>query len=171
MLKIGYAKWIITAFMSLGFVVLSAQSYQLHTVYIYSFIRYVQWPSPLNEGDFTIGVLGDSPITEHLEKMALTKKAGARTIVIKKFNGPGDVTGTNILFIANSASEMLSSVKEKALSNNTLIISEKEGLGMEGSGINFVERNGKLAFELNKSSVDEAELKVSSELSRLAIVI
>ncbi|QSE96607.1 YfiR family protein [Fulvivirga lutea] len=171
MLKVGFSKWIITALLSLGAVVASAQSYQLHTVYIYSFIRYIQWPAPLNEGDFTIGVLGDSPIIEHLEKMAASKKAGARSIVIKKFNGTGDVSGTNILFISKSASEMLTEVKAKALSNNTLIISEKEGLGMEGSGINFVERNGKLAFELNKSSVDEAQLKVSSELSRLAIVI
>ena len=169
MLKVGFKKLVITVLMSLGALISTAQNYQLHTVYIYSFIRYIQWP--VNDGDFTIGVLGDSPIIQHLERMASSKKAGARSITIKTFSNPGDVTDTDILFISKPASDMLSAVKSKSVSNNTLLISEKEGLGMDGSGINFVERNGKLAFELNKASVDEAGLKVSSELSRLAIVL
>lgn len=147
----------------------SAQSYQLHAVYIYSFIRYIQWPN--NTGNFTIGVLGESPINSHLDNMAATKKAGSRTIVIKKFSSASEVTPTDILFIANSVEESVEAFKSTSISNNTLIITEKEGQGMAGSAINFIEKNSKLAFELNKSSIEEAGLKVSSELARLAIII
>ncbi len=146
-----------------------AQNYQLHAVYIYSFIKYVQWPGE-NES-FTIGVLGDTPLLSHLEKMAASKKAGNRPIVIVKFQSVESIKPTNILFVSNTTSEEIDSLLEKSEKNNSLLITEKEGLGMAGSAINFVERNGKLAFELNKSSIDNAGLKVSSELSRLAIII
>lgn len=56
-----------------------SQNYQLHSVFIYSFTRYVQWPDEYNKGDFEIVVLGDSPITEELQKLAQAKK-GRRPI-------------------------------------------------------------------------------------------
>ena len=147
----------------------SAQSYQLHTVYIYSFIKYVQWP--VEQGDFTIGVLGESPITDHLTKMSQTKKAGARNIVIRNFVSANDVEPTDILFVAETSSPELVNLLDRLQAGHTLVITEKEGMAAEGSAINFVIRNGKLAFELNKSSTDMAGLKISTELSRLAIII
>ena len=53
---------------------LRAQSYQTHSVFLFSFTRYVQWPDEMNKGDFDILVLGDSPITPELKKMANVKK-------------------------------------------------------------------------------------------------
>ena len=146
-----------------------AQNYQLHTVYIYSFIRYIQWPD--NSGDFTFGVLGDSPINTHLEKMASSKKAGARTIRIIRFSNVDVIRPTDILFISKSVEDSVESFVVTTSNNHTLTITEKEGEGMAGSAINFIEKNGKLAFELNKSSIEKAGLRVSSELSRLAIII
>ena len=55
---------------------LLAQNYQLHSVFLYSFTRYVQWPEESNTGDFDILVLGDSPILPELKKMADLKKVG-----------------------------------------------------------------------------------------------
>ena len=51
-----------------------AQTYRMHSVFIYSFTRYVQWPAAYNQGDFEILVLGDSPILEELKAMAQAKK-------------------------------------------------------------------------------------------------
>lgn len=169
MKRVGLLKGIVVLIMSLWVSVAVAQNYQLHTVYIYSFIRYVQWPSV--EGDFVIGVVGDSPIIDHLKKMAAAKKAGTRDIIVKEFASSASVSATDILFVSKSASESFEEIKSKVNTANTLLITETEGLGMEGSAINFVERNGKLAFELNRHSVEEAGLKVSTELTRLAIII
>ena len=162
-------------FFALAIVILGsatyAQNYQLHSVYIYSFIRYVQWPEGNTSEDFVIGVLGDSPVIPHLEKMAEVKKAGNRTIVIRKFGTIDEVMGSEIVFVAKESGSHLKSLLDKLGAANTLIITEEEGLGLEGSNINFVIRGGKLAFELNKSAMERADLKVSTELSRLAIII
>ncbi len=148
-----------------------SQNYQLHSVYIYSFIKYVQWPAEDVEGDFLIGVVGDSPIVEHLQKMASIKKAGSRKIVIKKYNNVAEVQQTHMLFIAKELSNQLPTILKNTGKMHTLLITEEEGMGAEGSNINFVIRKGRLAFEMNKAAMQRASLKVSNELTRLAIVI
>ena len=63
-----------------------AQSYKMHTVFIFSFTRYIQWPDAYNGGDFEILVLGDSPIVDELKSMAQVKKVGDRAIKVTKIN-------------------------------------------------------------------------------------
>ena len=53
----------------------------------------------------------------------------------------------------------------------TLIISDQEGFGQMGSVINFVDKNGKLKFELNQDQVDRRGLQVSDKLKNIAIII
>lgn len=149
-----------------------AQNYQLHSVYIYSFIRYVQWPDGETSDDFVIGVIGDSPLIPHLERMAEVKKAGTRNIVIKKFTTVNDAESScDVLFLSKEAGNQLQPLLQKVGSESVLVITEAEGMAREGSCINFVIRDGKLAFELNKAAMERAGLKVSTELSRLAIII
>lgn len=160
----------ILTFLFLG-TAIHAQNYQLHSVYIYSFIRYVQWPGEDNSSDFVIGVLGDSPLVPHLEKMAQVKKAGNRSIVIKTFNTVSEVENCEILFMSKESGNQLAGLLSQLKGQNTMVITEEEGMAKEGSNINFVVRNGKLAFELNKAAMDRSQLKVSTELTRLAILI
>ncbi len=147
------------------------QNYQLHAVYMYQFIKYIKWPDNTSSGDFVIGVLGESPATEYLQKMADTKKAGARNIVLKKFDTPSEIAQTHMLFIGKGTTNDMASILEYTENTNTLLVTEEEGFGLEGSNINFVVRNGRLVFELNQSAMDRENLKVSAELAKLAIVI
>lgn len=152
-------------------VLVQAQNYKLHSVFIYSFTRYVQWPDAYNNGDFTIHVLGESPITEELKAMAQSRKVGERTIKIIKINSPAEIKPCNILFVPSSRSAQLNEVINKVSNQSILIITEDPGLGAKGSNINFINKDGKLAFELNQSAVNKQGFKVSVELTRLAILI
>ena len=147
-----------------------AQNYQLHSVYIYSFIRYIQWPED-DSPEFVIGVLGDSPILPHLQKMAEVKKAGDRKIVIKLFNNTGDITPCAMLFKAKESEVLLEEIMPLLNGGHTMLITEEDGLATEGSNINFVLKDSKLVFELNSQAMEKSNLKVSTELTRLAVVI
>ena len=146
------------------------QNYQLHSVYIYSFIKYVQWPKNA-DAEFVIGIYKDSQIREHLEKMATVKKAGNKAIVVKRIDDINSVPNVHMLFIPKEASSELEVIVKKMSGSNTLLITEGEGTGAKGSNINFVVKSGKLAFELNRKAMERENLKVSSELTRLAIII
>lgn len=164
-------KTVLTALFLFGVLISQAQNYNLHTVFIYSFTRYVIWPEGYNQGEFEILVLGDSPIIEALQKMAQAKKVGERSIKVTRINGPSEIRKCNILFVPSARSSELEEVVAKVSNQSILIITEETGLGLKGSNINFVMREGKLAFELNQSAVSRQNLKIANELSRLAILI
>lgn len=148
-----------------------AQNYKVHTVFMYSFTRYVQWPAEYNQGDFEIMVLGDSPILDELNEMAKSRKAGDRTIKITKINSPSDIRKCNMIFVPDSKAGQIGKVLGSVGSQSIMVVSESDGAGLQGSDINFVIKDGKLAFELNQAAVSKKNLKVSIELSRLAILL
>ncbi|PZR36579.1 MAG: DUF4154 domain-containing protein [Azospira oryzae] len=148
-----------------------AQNYKLYTVFMNSFTRYIEWPAELNVGDFEIYVLGESPIVSELKNMAEIKKVGDRTIKITQIKSVSEIRKCNILFVPSDKSGLLGDVLTKLGPSSTLVVTEQEGLGQKGSGINFVEKSGKPTFELNNAALGKAKLKASSELSRIAIII
>lgn len=148
-----------------------SQDYRIHSVFIYNFTKYIQWPSSAQSGDFVIGVLGNSPMVQSLEKLASERKIGNRSMVIKKFNSVDQVSQCHMLFIPESNSNDLEAALAKIGGQSTLIMTERQGLGSRGSGINFIVVDGKQKFELNKAATEKAQLKVSNELTSLAIVI
>lgn len=162
---------LVVIFFALGFESASAQTYKMHTVFIFSFTRYIQWPDAYGAGDFEIMVLGDSPIVEELKSMAQLKKVGDRNIKVTKISAPSEIRKCNILFVPASKSAQIMEVLGKVTSQSILVITEEPGLGVKGSNVNFITKDGKLAFELNQSAATRQGLKVSNELSRLAILI
>lgn len=156
---------------TLSFSFSQAQNYKLHSVFIYSFTRYVIWPDTYSQGDFEILVMGDSPIIEELKGMAQAKKVGERTIKVTKISSPSEIRKCNMLFVPSGSSSQLNDVVTKVSNQSILIITEEPGLGLKGSDINFIQKDGKLAFELNQSAVNKQNLKIANELSRLAILI
>ncbi|MBL6445058.1 YfiR family protein [Fulvivirga sp. 29W222] len=150
----------------------SIQSYsqatddQVKTVFVFNFTRYIQWPT--NESNFTIGILGDDTALEKaFQDMASKKSTSGKKIIIKSFASASETNNCNILYIPKDQSSQFSRVKSQDL-KNVLIITEKAGLGRQGSGINFIEVNGKMRFEINKGEIERAGLKVSSQLLGLA---
>ncbi len=164
-------KILLVSIILLGAQLSFSQNYKLHSVYMYSFTRYILWPDAYNQGDFEILVLGDSPIFEELKTMAQAKKVGDRVIKVTKISNPADVRKCNMLFVPASKSGKIADVLAKVADQSILVITEEAGLGAKGSNINFIIKDGKLVFELNQGSINKQNLKVSSELSRLAILI
>lgn len=154
-----------------GIVHAQTNTHKYQSVFIYSFTRHIQWPEADADGEFNISVLGDSDIMQELNYMAQTKKVGARSIKVTRVNSVDDIKKCHILYIPQNMSSQLAGALAKAGVYSTLVITEEPGLGAKGSHINFIIKDGKLAFELNQGALDKQGLKASMEITRLAILI
>lgn len=146
-----------------------AQNEKLEATYIYNFIKYVNWPESAKSGDFVIGVLGASGVTLELRKLALTKKAMSQKISVVEFSSTNDITKCHILFVTRMASGTIKEAVAKVSNNPTLIVSEFPGLASQGSGINFITKDGKLTFQMNETAIKRYGLQVSSQLLELSV--
>ena len=157
-----------------SFVSVSAQDramYEIHSMMVYNFMKYIHWPPTSTDGDFVIGVVGDQDVYATLTKWYGTKTKGTQKIVIKKFNSASEVSNCHVLYVGKSKSGAFEDIKTAITGKSTLVITDKSGLGKKGSGINFKTVNNKLKFELNQAAIASANLKVSSQLTGMAIMI
>lgn len=151
-----------------------AQERPIHEVYsmmVFNFTKYVQWPDHTATGEFVIGVIGNSDVYATLNTWYGGKPRGTKTYVIKKFSSAAEVTDCHVVFIDKSKSGEFEPVNTKVKGKGTLVITDKNGLGEKGSGINFKTIDNKLKFELNQKALEASNLKVSGALSSMAILI
>ena len=146
---------------------------KIKVMFLYNFTKYIEWPQEYKQGDFVIGILGGGAenLKKELEKLALTKKAGIQNIVIKTFSSVSDIEKCHMLFIPEPKSGMLDEAAARCKKTSTLIVTEKDGLAKKGSAINFVVKDNKQNFELNKGNIEKYNLNVSSSLLSLAIQV
>ncbi|MES2732727.1 MAG: YfiR family protein [Bacteroidota bacterium] len=147
-----------------------AQDYKFHSLFVYNFTKYIQWPESAQSGDFVIGVFGNSAITSELEKLVANKTVGAQKIVVRKVHSIAEADKLQILFIPQNKSKEFDAIQQSLKGKPVLLVTEKDGFGKKGSGINFVILDGKMRFELNLAATQMAGLKVSSQLSSLAML-
>ena len=144
---------------------------KMKAIFIMNFTKLIEWPKSYREGNFVVGVIGESPLYTELTKMAKTKKVANQSLQIKKYSSSKDVGKCHILYVSRGQSGEMASLLKKVKSNSTLIITEKQGLVDKGAGINFIIKNNRQKFELNKKNVEKYKLKVSSNLEALAFTV
>ncbi|BDD11212.1 hypothetical protein FUAX_36440 [Fulvitalea axinellae] len=152
---------------------LSAQtdSYKYHQVFMYIFARFIEWPEQVSEGDFVIGVLGESPVEESLREMARTKRLDGRRIVVKRIESLGEGRECHIAYVSSGQSHRLFLLKEKVKGLPVLLVTEKPGYATKGSAINLIRKNGRLRFELNKEVLRQSSLRPMPNLLKFAILV
>jgi hypothetical protein len=135
-------------------------------------MKYIEWPENKTQGDFVLGILGDSPVVAELEKLAATKKARGRTIVIKKFTSIEQVTDCHLLYVTSSKSSLIKPLRELCKNKAMLIVGEREGLARKGAALSFVTlEDDVLKFDINKAEIEQHSLKIPGNLILLGLVI
>lgn len=163
--------FLLTMIVSVAFAQTEAEESNLKAAFIYNFTRFIEWDDDIFPNEFVIGIVGTSLIDEPLEEISKTKMVNNKKIIIKYFNTIAEVEKCNILFVSRALKTPLSEFLDKPELKRTLIVSEKETYAQKGAGINFVIIDNKLKFEINTRSINDAGLKVSAQLLKLAIIV
>ncbi|MEQ9168448.1 MAG: YfiR family protein [Fulvivirga sp.] len=145
-------------------------NYQIYTLFIYNFTKYIQWPDNMPNEVFKIGIYGNSPIIENFNKLAKEKKVGIKNIEIIQLNHLSNIADMNILFIPDSNSNKVEEIVNESKSLPILIVTEKTGLVKVGAGISFINVNNNIKFQLNTDVLSAHKLKASRSLESLAYI-
>jgi hypothetical protein len=146
-------------------------THEIHAAMLYNFIKYVQWPNETDAGEFVVGVMGEEKVFNTLKTWYDGKPKGTKKYVIKQLTSAAEAADCQVVYIGKSKNREFESVKNTVTGKSILTITDGNGLGQKGSCINFKVIDGKLKFELNQNVVNASNLKVSSQLTSMAIVI
>jgi hypothetical protein len=148
--------------------------YEIKAAFLYKFALYVAWPPNAHPDDtqpIIIGVAGENPFGDKLDNFIKNKKIQHHQIIIRYIKSPNDVPGCHILYITHSENDRLNAYLAAAKGRWILTIGDTPGMANRGVMINLMQHNAGLGFEINRTALEQAGLKASSQLLDLAQIV
>lgn len=165
---------IVTAFAAKD---MTASEIDFKADFIMNLIDDVTWPDKAPkeaDGSVVIGVIGDSPLTAAMTRLAQARKSGTK-VTVKVFGENDDLTKCRILFMATEDKTELASILKRVRNAPVLTVSDAYYFARYGVMVNFYteEDNGKekVKFEVNTMTMGFVGIKMKSTLLELATVI
>ncbi len=147
----------------------SLSDQQLKAAYVLNFIRYTEWPErafATPDSPLVVCVLGD-PGAAVLSGIA-GKTLKGRSLQVRAVSSADEARACHALFIPELDARRFVSTLRALQNQPILTISEADGFIDIGGMIGLVHFDNRLQFEVNLSVVQQAQLKASSQLLRLA---
>jgi len=147
--------------------------YKMHCLYLYKFSQLVKWPEPRAKQQFTIGVVGITPLAPSLEQyLSVKNNSSAVKYKLLWFKSFESIADCDLLYVSADQLKNFDQIVKKMNGRSTLIVSEVKGLIKRGAGINFIYEEGtSIKVQINKTAIEAHKLKVSSELLSLGTVV
>jgi len=145
--------------------------YELKAVYLYNFLHFVHWPKEPEPR--VIAVVGSSPFKDALTKLqARLQKTGKKSISIQ-YLGPYhqgmDFSRCNLLFISASEKKNFPSIITDLKSAPVLTVADTDSFLTAGGMIALVTSGNRIRWEINRTSVQEAGLRLNAKLLDIAV--
>ena len=151
------------------------REHDVKAAFLYHFAQLVEWPvgaAPPGE-PFVIGVVGGDPFKGALDRALEGKSVRTHPIEVRRFATVAQLEGArvHVLFVAGDAG-----LRERALdavsAQPVLTVGESEGFAERGGMIGFrLTRDGRVGFEINARRAEQAGLRMSSQLLKLARIV
>ena len=141
---------------------------EVKAAYIYNFLKYTTWPDKLSEGPVHIGVLNEDALFEKLSRVTSAKLIANRPILITKLTSLKDAKHFHVIFLGPNEVDAARQLRTLPVLVVTYKASKIEGTGIM---INLYEDGGNIKFEIDVSTISDSQLKVSSQLLKLAKVV
>jgi hypothetical protein len=149
----------------------AASEYEIKAAFLLHFSRFVEWPPSAfasSDAPLFICVLGDDPFGPALEEIVRNERVNTHPITVERFRAAGNLDRCHILFVGQTAEPLQRRILEQVRGKSILTVSDEEAFTRRGGVIGFVTVNGKVKLQVNRSSAQRADLRISSRLLRLA---
>lgn len=152
----------------------SPSANDVQAAYLFNFVRFVEWPDDSFSdaaAPVKICVLGDAGFTRVARDSISGRSVGDRQVVVEATESVLGSRGCHILYVDASRRGDESEVLATFGKRSVLTVSDTDGFAKRGGVANFVTVDDKIRFVINKKAADQAGLKISSRLLRIAQVV
>lgn len=137
---------------------------QFKAAYVFNFVKFVEWPDAATSNPLMICFVGGEGVYQALMTDIENKRAGARRLAALQIADAPHAGTCSALYIDASMASTYPLAHEPAV----LTISDAKGFAEQGGMIELFTENHRLHFLINVYSAQQAGLRISSDLLKLA---
>lgn len=163
---------LVLSLLPLSAVLAQAVNHKAHSVFLYNFARYAEWPASAPHNDVVrFGILGKSGVFEELDEVLKVKTINGKKCVVERITDPATAEFYHIVFVADSDSGKLTDLLAAIGSKPTMVVTERDNLVRKGASISFiVSDDNKLQFQLNDQVLNSRNIQLSASLKGMALI-
>lgn len=141
--------------------------YQVKAAFIFNFTKFTDWPESGREASLTVCIAGRDPFGSALSAFD-GRTVNGREFRVRRSVNSEDLRGCSILFLAQSEERRMNNFLHAAANHPILTVSDIEGFVDSGGMIGLVMADERVQFDVNLTAVHPTNLKLSSQMLRLA---
>jgi len=154
----------------------SAQSKEYHVkaACLLNFVQFIEWPAaafPQPSTPITIGILGEDPFGDILERTFQDESVQGRALVVKRSRQVEDLKTCHVLFVSKSEKPQVGEILASVGGTNIVTVGEIEDFAKRGGIINFYIDSGKIRFEVNPDAAPPKGVKLGAQLLKRARIV
>jgi len=143
--------------------------YEVKAAFLFNFGKFVRWPADAaRDSTFNICVLGRDPFGRKLDALTQGERVDGKSLTVSRIASPTEASACRIVFISSSEERHLASIIQALSKRPILTVSDINGFASHGGMIEFIVDGDRVRFDVNLSASQSADLKLSSELLRVA---
>lgn len=141
--------------------------YAVKANFLYKFGPFVEWPSRVPAGPFTVCVVGQDPFGSALNEAIRGQTVSGRAVAVRRMSKVSGRPPCHVLFIARS-SQKPAEIFHHLAGAPVLTVTDQR-LGTSGGMVHFVLRDGRVRFAVDEAGARASGLAISSKLLGLAV--
>lgn len=152
----------------------SPGEHEVKAAFLYHFAHLVEWPALAPDEPMIVAVVGADPFGPALEQALAGKAVRSRPLRLQRFRGPALVDGTrvHVLFVGGGDDVFTARALAAVAGQPVLTVGEAPRFAERGGMIGFrVTPEGRVAFDINLARAENAGLRLSSQLLKLARIV
>jgi hypothetical protein len=140
---------------------------------LWNIAKFVEWPAlPEDRSQpLVFTILGEDDLAADLAGLLSSRTVNGRPVFVRFARRAQDAKGSQILYLAASESEQVSSVLAAIDTSAVLTVSDAPGFAAHGGMMGFATEGTRVRFEVNLSRAEKSGLKLSAKLLSLAQIV
>jgi hypothetical protein len=143
---------------------------QAKAAFLFNFARYVEWPDRAfasREAPLVFCTVGRDGLGSALAALE-SKQVQGRPIRLRRGITTDDVKGCHVAFVGDPEERRVAPTLRAFAGLPILTVGDTEGFIDAGGAIGLVSGEDRLQFEVNRAALEQAQLRASSNLLKLA---
>jgi hypothetical protein len=139
---------------------------QVKAAFLFNFTKFVEWPGS-SEGPLVIGVVSNDGFADIVTQTVRGRNADGREVQTRRLAIGDELSGCHVVFVGavrpRDTAELMQRVRGPVLTVGDTVQFLRDG-GM----VRFYVESNKVRFEISQKNVEQAGLRISSQLLMLA---
>ncbi len=150
------------------------KEHQIKAAFLYNFTRFVDWPPERFETDespIVIYILGRDLFGDGLRDSVAERTVNGRRLRVESIRSASEAADGHLLFVAAGEEGLASrSALRELHRSSVLTVGESEVFRARGGIITFTVIDARIRFHINRTSAQQTDLRISSQLLQIAII-